>query len=81
MSYNKLKNFDFDWLDQVGTMKLLVNVSHNAITELNDNATFVNPREQGIFSTITDALRLGLIANSRSMRNFRSRIVFVPLEH
>jgi hypothetical protein len=53
LSYNSLKGFEFDWLDQVGSLRhLLVNVSHNNIPELNDNATtFINPREQGECST------------------------------
>lgn len=54
LAYNQLKSFDFDYFDQVGTLRhLTVNVSHNHIMDLNDNLTaFVNNRDQGNLSTI-----------------------------
>lgn len=49
LSYNYLKQFDFDFFDQVGTLtNLMVNVSHNHLSDLSDNTTsFINLREQG----------------------------------
>ncbi|CRK93089.1 CLUMA_CG006599, isoform A [Clunio marinus] len=48
LAYNSLRSFDFDYFDQVGTLKhLLVNVSHNHIMELTDNtSSYSNFREQ-----------------------------------
>jgi Leucine-rich repeat (LRR) protein len=40
LSFNKLKEFDFDYFDQIGTLSYLtVNVSHNVIHELSDNSS------------------------------------------
>lgn len=48
LAYNNLRNFDFDFFDQVGTLSTLsVNVSFNKITELRDNSSFISNREQG----------------------------------
>lgn len=48
LAYNNLRNFDFDFFDQVGTLSTLsVNVSFNKISELRDNSSFISNREHG----------------------------------
>lgn len=49
MAYNELRNFDFDYFDQVGTLtNLKVNVSYNSLSDLFDTTTsFISNREQG----------------------------------
>lgn len=40
MAYNSMSYFDFDYLDQVGTLaSLRVNISHNKIHSLVDNSS------------------------------------------
>lgn len=60
ISYNSLRTFDFDYFDQVGTLRhLTVNASHNNIMELIDNVTsFIGSREQGNFCTFLNALSI-----------------------
>lgn len=47
LAYNNLRDFDFDYFDQAGTLSALkVNVSFNKISELKDNSTaFMMNRE------------------------------------
>lgn len=53
LAYNSLREFDFDYFDQVGTLSALkVNCSHNKINELKDNSTFLTVRENGNINLI-----------------------------
>lgn len=48
LSFNKLKSFDFDYFDQIGTLShLMVNASYNLIQELSDNSSANLNTEQG----------------------------------